>query len=279
VRAAIGLLLATACGRIDFDTNSDAAITCTAFGAWGAPEPISELNTKDNDWGGQITPDGLVYYYEITVAGAGHFYVARRPHRASAFDPAVEITELTDTTAGDVSTTGDELEMYFEAGTGNATCVYESVRSSKTEKWGTPVELSQLCTTASSYCPYISGDGLSLYYFDHSTNLIAETTRASRSDPWTAGTDLQGLFTGLNCPAMSGDQLTMYYGGGGPVTLYSSTRPTLTAPFQPQMVVFGVGTADDTDVSITADGTEIFFASDRPGVGGWDLYHATRPCL
>jgi hypothetical protein len=280
---AVGVVVACAagCGRIDFDVASDAPLSCSAFGDWGTPELVTELSTPGTDWGGQLTPDGLAYYFHSDGSGSAMFYVARRPHRSAPFDPPVAAPEIDATNFGDPTITGDELEMYVSGYVKTSECVTSYTRTSKSASWGNPTRLDALCAAGTSGCPYVTADGLTLYYNDSVSNHIAVSTRATRADPFPAGTPITSLYTGIGCPALSADQLSIYYDGGGPVSTYVSTRPSLTSPFDPNgMSVFGTPTADNMDSSITADGVEIMFASDRPGgPGKWDLYRVTRACL
>jgi hypothetical protein len=283
----VALCCAFGCGRIHFGTASDATndvandapIMCSAFGAWGQAELISELSTPGNDWGGNITADGLAYYYQSDSTGTNELYVARRPHRAAPFDPPVVISEINGPSSSDPSITGDELDM-FMTNTTPTDCIGESTRASTSDPWGPVAVLSALCTGYLASCPFITADGLTLYYYDAMLSRILVTQRATRADAFPAGVILNNLYTGIFCPSMSGDGLSLYYEGGGPVSVYVATRPSLTGLFDPNDVsVMPIVTGiDNEDSSITADGLELFFASDRPGPGKFDIYRITRGC-
>ncbi len=90
-----------------------------------------------------------------------------------------------------------------------------------------------------------------------------------------------GLFTGISCPAITGDMLELFDDGGSPETIMENPRANTTVGFTGGGAPISAinGAYDQTDTSITADGTELVFASDRPGAGGFDLYYTVRSCL
>ena len=136
---------------------------------------------------------------------------------------------------------------------------------------------------------YITPDGLTLYYMSGpagtTTGTILVTTRATRTDAFAAGTPVSGLVGTTNgTPALSSDQLTLYYQAGATrpeLDLFAASRPSIASPFGvANMLSVSTEGSADADPSITADGLELFFASDRPdSIGASDLYVATRACL
>ncbi len=75
------------------------------------------------------------------------------------------------------------------------------------------------------------------------------------------------------------DELTAYFARGNPESLYVTTRPSTTAPFAMPMalVITGNGVLETTSPSLTADGLNLYFTSDRPGtLGSRDIWRATR---
>jgi len=273
-----------ACGRIDFDATSRAGgdasgdAACT-FGPWSTPQPISELATGGDDWGGQITGDGLTLYWSITRT----LYVASRPDRQSPFGAASLVAGITGD-AGNPSPAGDQLELYYDSiGSGTFDAVV-ATRADTSAAWSNSTPLAPLVVgNVDVSGPYITSDALTLYYMRGvPTGSLMVTTRASRSDAFSAGTQVPGIAgTTYGNPALSADQLTIFFEEGTQPTrdLYTASRPTLADPFgAPTAVSIDDPSADDSDVSITADGLELFFSSDRAGAGNHDLYVATRAC-
>jgi hypothetical protein len=295
----LGFLLcsAAACGRLGFDaslagdggdsprdSHATYAPACTNFGPWGAPRRMTELNTNAVDSGGQVSADGLTIYFHSDVTGIGDLYVATRPDRASFFGAPMLISELViGSDEDDPTVTDDQLEIYFDHITSG--CFMWSQRTSTSEPWSPPVELN-ICGPNSMAGPYVTPDGLELYY---DLNLGGGegdpmvSRRPDRTKPFPAGDTIEELKgAGRGYVAMSGDELTMYFEQeitGPPLQLFQVSRPDLGSPFGTPIQIPGLGDGIhvDNDVSITGDGLELYFSSNRES-GDLDLYVATRSC-
>jgi hypothetical protein len=273
-------LLSLGCGRIDFvplDDGAtpapDAPMACTQFGPWTTPRHLTQLSTDAQDYGGSISPDGLSLYFDSNRLGPDVLWVAARPDRSVDFSQPVHIAELdTATIATNPSVTADKLEIFFNTG---EPCIYTATRATTSALWSTPQPVFP-CPSLAGQGASISTDGLTLYYDLQGSGSIVSTTRASRTDAFPQNT--RPLLSGL-WPAISGDELTLYYEMAGHI--FEVTRPTIADNFGiPSFVPNIAGTSGtDGDASITADGLELYFASDRPGtLGQYDLYVSTRVC-
>lgn len=81
-------------------------------------------------------------------------------------------------------------------------------------------------------------------------------------------------------PYLTDDELTIYFSSdaAGSIDLWTATRANKTDPFGPAVLVEVVNSpATEYDAEISADGTTLWFASDRNG--NFDIYVATRTCL
>jgi Tol biopolymer transport system component len=143
-----------------------------------------------------------------------------------------------------------------------------------------------LCASATEG-PFITADGLTLYYNTATPptdyeGTISVTTRSSRAAAFVAGNAIAELTPGATkgYSARSADGRTLLFESGSPTDLWETSRPDLGTPFGTPSPIAGINTSSiEQDVSITTDGTELFFASDRPGSLDLDLYVATRSCL
>lgn len=288
-RQYLALLVAGGCGRIAFDPlaadAADAAAPADActLGPWGLPALVPGLDTDDEDSGSQITADGLGLYY----ATNNHLHAAHRPDRGSPWTTEL-IAELDGPSQFDPSVTADELELFFTRDDSVSPCIFYTSRTSTSLAWSTPVRLDALCTTRDAGGAYVTADGLTLFYTSTmgvSEGSIYVTTRPDRAAPFPAGTMIAGL-PGTDegtygYGALSSDLLTLYFESSSPLDLYSATRAALGDPWGAAVPLATVNTADrEEDVSITADGLELYFDSDRPSTHtNANIYVATRSCL
>lgn len=299
--AALVIASCVSCGRLGFGPASsedatsassslDAAPTdACALTAFSEPRLVMELSSPSTDFGGQISADGLTYYFDSDRAGTQDIYVATRTTRDTPFGMPMPVTELDSTDFdSDASVTDDGLELYMASGRAMPSCIYSSHRATTGSLWSTPQQVPALCTSGDSG-PFVTGDGLTLVYntladgVGEGTLMISQ--RASRNAAFTAGNAIAELSLGPNkgYPALSRDGLTLYYEGSGAgithVQLWQASRPSLAEPFGTPALIPNVDDDDRSnvgDASITADGLELWFASDRGGSN--DIYVATRSC-
>ena len=157
-------------------------------------------------------------------------------------------------------------------------------------EWTEPVPVTEVNTEYQEWTPFLSFDGLSLYFARVRTDIsfygrIYEATREVPYGPFTSVSEvLSSSNQHVLAPWVSPDNLRMYYHAEIPSQykwpLKVSERASVNDPW-PQ----------GTDISelnqlgmflqtptLTADELIIFFASpDIPGEGGYDLWMASRP--
>jgi serine/threonine protein kinase len=164
--------------------------------------------------------------------------------------------------------------------------LFQATRSSRNEPFGAITSLGILLGNQKIASPSVSADGLTLYFtgWDESNTLnnIYQATRVG--DTWGNVVMLESAINTPDYrdanPSISTDGLMLFFnsdrpGGFGRFDLYVSTRPTLTAPWE-NAVNLGpqVNTPyDDKGASTNADGSVLYFHSNRPGgIGADDLY-------
>lgn len=304
--------LAVACGRLGFDevaydagaapgdagdARADGGIDVRrdagcALGPWSIRE-LTELNTSGTDWGGEISLDGLTYFFASNGrTGSRDFdvFVASRRDRTAPFGPVSPISGVNTVGVheGDVTVSDDLSELYFMR-SGRITRATRDPDGAYTEDGS----LDALVVTDTYLAgPFLAMGGLVLYFSRHtcdaecSVDLSAHveiSTRASLNDDFEryAPVALEGpLMVGY--PALSADGLTIFVEGrtavGEPTDTYQATRASLADPWGPLRPMPEISTpGEESDPSITADGLEIFYATAT--ADGDDLFVAARSCL
>jgi hypothetical protein len=217
---------------------------------WGEPKTLGPvLNTASYDHLPFITPDGHTMIFTSDRAGGpgfNDFYSSFRRNAADDFgwEAPVLIAELS--SSGDdygpwgfVDRTTGRLVLYFASDRSGGLGGYDIYSSTRQAdgKFSAPALVPELNTTAGDVMPTIHENGLE-------------------------------LFLTSNRP-----------GGLGSVDIWTSTRSSTSEPWStPINVGPPVNTsAGEQRAGMFGDGTDLYFFSGRAGgVGGTDLYRATR---
>jgi hypothetical protein len=161
--------------------------------------------------------------------------------------------------------------------------------------FGEPVNLGQpINSGGSDHSACISTDGLSLYFTrgeGESEGEIWEscwvTSRINTEKVWGPPSNMGPTVNSPNFdggPCTSADGLSLYFfsdrpGGLGAGDLWVSTRATVDDSWGSPIILEAIVNSafDEYAPSISADGLELYFTSDRPGgSGNWDLWVTTR---
>jgi hypothetical protein len=136
--------------------------------------------------------------------------------------------------------------------------------------------------------PFLSGDGLRLYYYSNQAGGVGNrdlysSTRATSSDEFLPGELMLNVNSAEvdHMPSLTADELYLAFisqRGNGNNDIWVSDR-VLGAAFSTPRALAQVDTIDNEESpTLSADGLELIFASDRsPGQGGLDLWRSTRP--
>ena len=205
---------------------------------------------------------------------------------------------------GTPSISADGLELYFlslrPGGLGYGD-IWITKRATIDDDWGNPVNLGSPVNSSSwELCPYISRDGLTLYFSSlrpggYGKDDLYMVTRPTKEDDWS---NLVNLGPVVNSSAydfgtcVSADGLELYFhayeraGGLGELDLWVTTRETTDDDWG-QPVNLGAPVNSSTSEgypSLSPDGLTLFFsdhfispARSRPGgYGGTDIWITTR---
>src|SRR5262249_16286705 len=134
------------------------------------------------------------------------------------------------------------------------------------------------------YDPFLTADGLKLYLAPTSgpqgRQEIRRATRATTGDNFGAAApvpELNTMTSGAD-PALAIDELVIVFTakmGNQDTDLYYATRTSATGSFgSPKPVPTVNSDSNDGDPVLSADGCELYFASERDG-GKYHLFHAT----
>jgi hypothetical protein len=208
----------------------------------------ANVNSTFNTGSVVVSPDGLELYCEAPPNwqegyGSVDIWVCRRATAADPWGPAINLGPTINSAADEVcySMSSDGLELYFADGFVAAPRpdgqggrdIWVTRRESLSDSWKVPVNIgAPVNTSANEYAPFISADGLALFFTSHGApgsgidDDIWIATRASLSDPWRVPCrlapplNLSGLADSV--PRVSVDGSTIYfyssrpggYGGG-----------------------------------------------------------------
>jgi hypothetical protein len=257
-----------------------------------------------------VSPDGLSLWFQRTPTSVNdppEFLVATRATKDDPWGTPVSVGLYGDPasifkTIGVVPgfTTGDGLEMYFSdyptVGGYGSYDLWMMKRDRIGANWCQPVNLGPVVnSSAGEVSPTISLDGLELYFNSGGTAIrpggygssdLWVTRRATRNDPWTEPVNLGPTVNTAsreNFPVLSGDGLLLFFystrpGGYGQADLYMMRRASLSDSWGPPVNLgpFVNSTVSEYSVYMSADGSTLFFNSDRPGgYGGHDCWQVS----
>lgn len=152
--------------------------------------------------------------------------------------------------------------------------------------------LMALNTLGSEGTPFITADGLSLYFYATRDEGPGDrdlwlATRATETDAF----DNPSLVAGANgesydhLPWLSSDELTLVYtsrrdDGVGKSDIWMASRASKAEPFTNHTLLPGINTdAREDAVAFSPDGLTVFFTTDRETDGDLDIWQATRSSL
>jgi Tol biopolymer transport system component len=188
-------------------------------------------------------------------------------------------------TDDDPTLAADRLEIFFASdrpGGQGASDIWTAVRSDPDQAWSPPTAVASLNSAGNDTCPFLSKDGLTIYLGStRDTGVqIWTASRSSRGAAWSTPTVVAELAAPCSCAVVDGTNKAMVFqqfrGATGNDVL-QTTRLSPTEPWATPVVVDELSTAaEDVTPWLSGDGRVIYFSSDRPGVGGRDLYRASR---
>jgi serine/threonine protein kinase len=260
------------------------------------------VNGPSNDWSPSISADGLELYFDSNrFGGFGGFdiWIATRATTDDTWGEPVNLGPMVNGPGFEQAPriSADGLSLFYGSnrpGGSGGWDIWIATRQTKDADWSRAVNLgSTINSSAGDSTPFISTDNLSLFFGSNrpggSGNIdLWLTTRETPHDDWGTPINLGPPVNSEFCETMGsifGDGLMLVIGssgigpyrpgGQGRADLWLATRATSSDPWGEIVNLGPVVNSPSYDLShcITADGSRLYFASNRPGgFGGYDIW-------
>lgn len=258
------------------------------------PTPITGLATVGTDerdpW---VAPGGLeLYYSHAGSSGDSDIYRSVRATTNDAFPTGSVVTGISqgsDESRATMNQDGTIIVFTSDRGGGNKWLIYSGVRADTTQSFSavTTDRTDALNIGNSQYDPFITRDGLAIYYapFPPPGNQLQHiyvSIRASLTDDFSAPSVVPVINQAGSYdadPALSPDGRLIVFSstrpGVGDSNLWYATRATAMGNFGPPVQIPSVNSASsDGDPVLSDDGCTLYFASKRAGNNDYDIYQA-----
>jgi serine/threonine protein kinase len=260
------------------------------------------VNGPSNDWCPSISADGLELYFDSNrFGGFGGFdiWIATRATTEDNWSEPVNLGPMVNGPGFEQAPriSADGLSLFYGSnrpGGSGGWDIWIATRQTRDTDWSRAVNLgSTINSSAGDSTPVISIDNLSLFFGSNrpggSGNVdLWLTTRETPHDDWGTPINLGPPVNSEFCETMGsifGDGLMLVIGssgigpyrpgGQGRADLWLATRETSSDPWGEMVNLGPVVNSPSYDLShcITADGSKLYFASNRRGgFGGYDIW-------
>ena len=176
----------------------------------------------------------------------------------------------------------DELVVYFGSDRGGTDGLYQAARTSTSMPFGAPTPLTIQGAGTGIASPTVSGDELTLVFYQKSgvtPSILELATRSSTLAPFgnvATITNVTSLTQDVSAPYLLPNTSALYYSIGGKIQVSANVGGT----FQKGTDVVGVASPkSDTYPAVTPDELSIYWASDRvqpANAGGFDVFVSHR---
>jgi Tol biopolymer transport system component len=261
------------------------------------PQPLA-LTTTTDDRDPWISADGFRLYFVRTPGthmNSNDIYLATRTSLTQDFGNAGPVDNLD--TNGDESRAalnGDETLVVYagnNATVGGNFQIFASTRNDRTKPFPSPSATDRALVAAVNtvnnyFDPFLTTDGLRLYVAPVLTGqqqiMLATRVAGQNFGPAAVLPVVNSSTSGGDAdPALSLDERIVVFtslrtaSGLGGTNLWYATRPSATGDFSPPQLIPGVNSSvQDGDPMLSADGCELYFASNRAGDGKNHLFRA-----
>jgi hypothetical protein len=278
-----------------------------SFSTWSVPQNMgATLNSTSDEQGGAFAPSGLSFYFTSNRPGGQglqDIYVSQRATLWSAWGAPQNLGAIVNSTDNELapSLSLDGRTMFFTSnrpGMG-LNDIYLSIRTDPNNDfgWTAPVNLGAPISTqftergATYFEDPTTGNGTLIFAreFDSTSMPFHDLYQSTRNADGTfnAPVLIPELNSGSEIRAVvSRDGLEVFIHSTRPsgipplgnFDIFVSTRASVSAPWNPPVLVAGLNTAsNEGGPALSPDGSTLYFQSNRlGGFGGNDLYSVTR---
>jgi hypothetical protein len=192
---------------------------------WSPSLAVSALNSMEWEATPEISADDRTMWLtstRLTISNSNDLFVATRTSRSEPWNTPVRVDELSmpNTYIYGPAPIPSQLAMVFSStrDSGNLD-LFLATRASVTDAWRTPQPFSELNTAAGEADPFLTGDGLTLYFqSDASGNdELVVATRRSTTEPFGAPVPLVELNSSAN-------EQDLWMSADGHHVIFSSNR-------------------------------------------------------
>lgn len=271
------------------EPDSGACVPAWRCGGWAVEDPtlVTSLRSSSAEYEPYLTPDCLQIYFasgraDATAKGHEDVWSATRPDTAQPFSDVANVGWLNSQyTDEKVAFSGDGTQVFLSTdrpgGPGHSD-IWWATRSSPGASFGALAPVAVVNTTAPEYDPWLSADGLRLYFVTTEAGKtdqdIVMATRASPSSQFGAPVVVPKINSSENDdnPALSSDELLIIFGSNRPGSqgddLWYAVRTDRDVPFSTPERVPGANSAGyDSEPFIACQDTALWMASDRDQPG------------
>jgi Tol biopolymer transport system component len=264
-------------------------------GPFGEPELVLGLGVADESFGPAPSADGLTLLFSAVGADEDIFF-ATRGDRANGFFEASAVAgvDQPDTDEGTPFESFDGRSLYFFStregpGVQGGRDLWVAQSPGGAAGFVSPSVVPNVNFDGLDHLPRLSRDGLSLMFVSGRTspNLgsnIWVSDRQTPTSPFGEPVELAGVNTNAREEGfwLTSDGLTIYFASNrasdeADMDIWVATRPDTSSPFGVAENLSVVNSSGiEIDPALTADGFELFFASNRSGT--MQIYRSARSC-
>jgi Tol biopolymer transport system component len=247
-------------------------------------------------FGPALSADGLTLFFS-TIEGDEDILAATRVGLGAAFSSATRVANI-DTEASEDGTpflSADGLSLYFFSTRPDAAALgdrdlWVARRPTTGSDFGVPSLVPDVNSDALDHLPRLSPDELTLMFVSgrdgaNAFSNIWISERPTRDAAFSVPIELAGINSDLREEGftLSSDGLTLLFASNrideADMDIWVATRLSRVDDFGAveNLSEINLPTADDIDPALSADGFELFFASERNGPV--QLFRSTRLCL